>query len=97
MDMLFGLSASLPQPCSNRSLEFASSFTFLLLASHGASYLQVSWNIDCLNPANRFARVDEVCAILLEAEEKSLPDVILLQVWVNTVLPPHATTNVLSK
>lgn len=40
----------------------------------------MSWNIDCLNPENKIDRVQEVCAILLEAEEHSLPDVILFQV-----------------
>ncbi|CAN0408433.1 unnamed protein product [Pylaiella littoralis] len=37
----------------------------------------VSWNIDCLNGENKMARVEEVCAILLESEPT--PDVILLQ------------------
>ncbi|CAN0008927.1 unnamed protein product [Ectocarpus sp. 4 AP-2014] len=39
--------------------------------------VQVSWNIDCLNGENKMARVEEVCAILLESEPT--PDVILLQ------------------
>lgn len=39
---------------------------------------QVSWNIDCLNGEKKMARVEEVCAIVLETE--STPDVILLQV-----------------
>ena len=42
--------------------------------------MKVSWNIDCLNDKNKLARVEEVCAILLEVEERRLPDVILLQV-----------------
>eukprot|EP00752_Nemacystus_decipiens_P005954 g5377.t1 len=37
----------------------------------------VSWNIDCLNGENKMARVEEVCAIVLETEPT--PDVILLQ------------------
>jgi len=40
--------------------------------------LQVSWNIDCLNGENKMARVEEVCATVLETEPT--PDVILLQV-----------------
>lgn len=45
-----------------------------------AAINKVSWNIDCLNLENKFARVEEVCAIVLESEERDLPDVILLQV-----------------
>lgn len=43
------------------------------------NHQQVSWNIDCLDPANKPARVEEVCAMLLGAEEHRLPDVIHLQ------------------
>lgn len=48
------------------------------------STLQVSWNVDCLSGENKMARVEEVCAIVLETEPT--PDVILLQVRVYGVL-----------
>lgn len=40
---------------------------------------QVSWNIDCLSPAHKIARVYEVCSIIL-ADDEALPDALLFQV-----------------
>lgn len=54
------------------------------LGADAVLQLQVSWNIDCLNDDNKMARVEEVCAIVMEAEPT--PDVILLQVDTPTMV-----------